>query len=835
MDHWGDPWADSNVEQQKTPNKNPVISPPPPTLAPAPVLLNGFLDDAGWGNEDESFGDWSASTGIGAPSVAHVDTRLPSPSPLRNHNVAEDTFHWRIDEGVKGTISNTEETWAGQNGDSPDLDNGTSDTSETSTTIQADTDADADPERNAKDAATRSQPDDNDSARPSTSQSEISRHEAPIESSRTSLEDEEAIAKHTAEEIEAKEDHENVDEKEDEEEEHGSSSDSDSTEDEYGTSTADTLLTESLQDRSGATEDAASDSKEDMPRNSTSSRTEPAPASPPIPASLTTSTTTAIPPIGRYQLDATLLDELLPSKKNEVELDEAPEDPIYSTSGRKAWYRLTRKQTMKEFNSGNSDDSYVRVTWPGSQVRSEVHKTVARWAREDCMSGTGPGARASFYWDTPAPVEPRIPKGHQRTKTSVPTERINAPMRQSLPPMATNTAAAFNWASPTSTGNPWNQDNPSLNSVVSLPTSKPTAIQNEQTRNSRPVSMDLVHSVGERPGSTVISLETPNVANTIPPPPPTTTSADSWGDTSALDTNTAVPKQIANVPDDEDDDWGEMISSPTTFSPVSAFPNSISATPDNTVSTLDPAPDKSPLEDSSADAMHAASIVRLKSTISPTSAVFGRKSFVPFGAEHGPIGPGILKPVKRPVASTPEKPKPEALSVPLRATPPRQAQETTLVREVEKTSDVKTKDPEPSANDVVDDFSVFETSTLKSGPVQPMTPPRAPAKPEPIVDSWADADFSIFESAPPTAIAQPKAKYEPGDPFSVFQTPPPRPNSAASSAKTFTRSSPPRVVTPPAIQPLTGATNSAQRRKNEEEKTIREILAGLPDLSYMLR
>ncbi|KAF5854237.1 hypothetical protein GGP41_007053 [Bipolaris sorokiniana] len=757
MDHWGDPWADSNVEQQKSPTKNAVISPPPPTLAPAPVLLNGFLDDAGWGNEDESFGDWSASTGIGAPSIAHVDTRLPSPSPLRNHNVAEDTLHWGVDEGVKDTIPNTEETWAGKNGESSDLDNGTSDTSETSTTIQADADADpdADPERNAKDAATRSQPDDSDSARPSTSQSEISRHEAPVESSRTSLEDEEATAKRTIEDVESKEGHGNVDKKENEEEGHGSSSDSDSTEEEYGTSTADTLLTESPQDRSDAAEDA--------------------------------------------------------------------------------WYRLTRKQTMKEFNSGNSDDSYVRVTWPGSQVRSEVHKTVARWAREDRMSGTGPGARASFYWDTPAPVEPRIPKGHQRTKTSVPTERINAPMRQSLPPMATNTAAAFNWASPTSTRNPWKQDNSSLSSVVSLPTSKPTAIQNERTQDSHPVSMDLAHGVGERPGSTVISPETPNVANTILLPPPTTTSASSWGDTSTLDTNNAVPKQSTNVPDDEDDDWGEMISSPTAFPPVSAFPNSISATPDNTVSTLDSAPENSPLEDSSADAMHAASIVRLKSTISPTSAVFGRKSFVPFGAEHGPIGPVILKPVKRSVASTPEKSKPEALSVPLRATPPRKAREATLVREVEKTSDVTTKDLEPSAESMVDDFSVFETSTLESEPVQPMTPPRAPMKPEPIVDSWADADFSIFESAPTTAIAQPKAKHEPGDPFSVFQTPPPRPNSAASSAKTFTRLSPPRVVTPPAIQPLTGATNSAQRRKNEEERTIREILAGLPDLSYMLR
>jgi hypothetical protein len=728
-----------------------------------------------------------------------------------------------VDDEATNAVPNTEGVWAGPNGDSSEHDNGTSDTSETSTTIQADAGPDT------KDAPAQLQPDDDSSAPPSTSQSLKSHHEAPIESPRTSLDDEEAIAKNAIEDTRGDKGHGSVGKGEGEEEEHGSSSSSNSAEDEYGTSTADTLLTEGPPDKNDVVGQAASEPKEDTPKSPVS-RTE----SITTPPSTAATTATVVSCTNTYQLDTALLDELFPPQKNETELDDAPEDPICSTSERKAWYRLTRKQTMREFNSGNSDDSYVRVTWPGSQVRSEVHKTVARWAREDRMSGTGPGAGASFYWDTPAPVEPRIPKGHQRTKTSIPTQRIAAPMRQSLPPVATNTAAAFNWDSPTSTIDPWKQDKPDLQPAILPVTHKPTTLDNERTQESRTVSIDLTHGVGEMRGSaSVISLETPTVASTIPPPPPTTTSADSWGDSSVLDTNTIVPEKRADVPEDDDDDWGEMISSPTVSTPVSAFPSSIFAPPDNTVSTLDPAPETSSVQDPSADAMHTASIVRLRSTISPTSAIFGRKSFVPLGAEQGPIGPGILKPVKQTAASTPEKPKQELSSKPLWRTLPKE-QEIPHRRDAETAYGVKTEALKPRENGAVDNSSATRPSTLESGFAEPVTPPRTSIQTQPTTDSWADADFSIFESAPPTATAHPKPKHESADHFSDFQTPP-RSNSAASSAKTFTRSSPPRVVTPPAIQPLTGATNSAQRRKNEEERIIREILAGLPDLSYMLR
>ncbi|KAL1799220.1 hypothetical protein ACET3X_003257 [Alternaria dauci] len=824
MDHWGDPWADNNADDQKSPAKIEVNAPQPPALAPAPVLLNGLLDDAGWGNEDESFGDWTTSSEQDTTAATPAETRKAEPSPLKNEHAIEHVPRWDVQETRDDDLPHAGDTWAGQAEDTSDVDNVASETSDTSTTIQPDNASGQAPAA----PSNRLQPDDDSSARPSTSPSEASRHEAPPESPRTSFEEETVNKEQTVEATELEKEVQSTIINDEESEVEAGSSSNDSADEEFGTSTEDTLWTEALSGQSKTTQDAADDTKEtssERPRSRSGSPT------------ISSSTTPAAShKADTYQLDKTLLDELFPPNDAANQPEEAPDDPIYSTSGRKAWYRLTRKQTMREFNSGNGDDNYIRVTWAGSEVRSQVNKTVARWAREDRLSGTGPGARASFYWDTPAPPEPINPRGHLRTKTSVPTPRAveAAPARQSLPPVSADTPIAFNWSSATTTTDPWKQDSPGLRSISPPVVPKPTAVANAQTQELRAVSIDLARDVGGTQGQT--STETPAVATkAIPPPGLTTTLASPWEEPSASDTNTFNQEQRANVPTDDDDDWGEMISSPTVPTPASAFPSSIPATLDSTVSASAPPPTTPPTQDRSADAMH---IVRLRSTISPTSAIFGPKSFVPFHAEQGPIGPGLLKPAKRPIDVTHEKTKIEDFSKPV---PPIAQQDEVQVDTLpahdtpgadEVTSDgVKVAESKDMQDD---DFSAFASSTLEPEPVRPSTPPPAPVMPnESTIDAWADADFSFFEAAP-ASRAPAQTTRDSSDPFSVFETPP-RPSSVASSAKTFTRSSPPRNVSPPSIQPLTGATNAAQRRKNEEEQVIQNILAGLPDLSYMLR
>ena len=868
MDHWGDPWADNNADEQKSPTKHEVIGPAPPTLTSAPVLGSAFLDDAGWGNEDDGFGDWSTSSGIDATVAAAPETRIPEPSSLGHGGAVVDSPRWDAKESIGDSFPGASDAWAeaeAQEGIS-ELDNGTSDTSDTSTTIQPD----SEPVQDAILSLDLPQPRDDASPRHSRITSETSRNEAPVESSRTSFDEEGGAKNHSIEAPSVEEDDTTPKHDSGEGDSSSSSSGSESVEGEYGTSTEDTLLTEAPLGKDETAQDntgTAGEDAEDQPVLSTP---------PPAESSLTT---VADPTSTRAShLDATLLDELFPPYTPAKELDETPDDPIYSVSSRKAWYRLTRNETMREFNLGKDHDNYVRVTWMGSQVRTEVNKIVGRWAREDRLSGKGPGARASFYWDTVAPVDPQ-PKGHLRTKTSVPASRPAAPMRQSLPPVSANTPVAFAWSTSPTMVDPWKLDSPSIDAIASHSTPKPIA-DNSQTHVLGTLSMDPPHNMEETQGTASRKMtETPAVATAIPPPIASTTSADSWGDFSTLDTNPPA-EENANASIDDDEEWGEMISTPTAFTPTTELPSSVPAPHDDTPSALAHTPETPPQHTDSAEAMHAASIVRLRTTISPTSAVFGQKSFVPLHAEVGPIGPGILKPAKRRVvsiaASAPEKkevlfkPGPELLKKDVPSKPAPQVVQKDIsfkpvLEAVEKKVPskpaaesirkdevqiydaldalvVEPKAPESIVNTTEEeDFSAFTANTSQPSTIRPSTPPPAPpiASIEPQIDSWADADFSFFESAPitnKTSTTTPPphtTRGNPTDTFSIFESRP-RSTSAASSAKTFTRS-PPRSVTPPPIQPLTGATNSAQRRKNEEEGVVRGILEGLPDLGYMLR
>jgi hypothetical protein len=826
MEHWGDPWADT-ADDQKSPTKNAVTR-HPPTYSTAPTLLNGFLDDAGWGNEDENFGDWTTPSGNDATIPATSETRVAVPSPLGKSGAIDDGPHWDAGRPEEDHVLDGGDAWARQEESVPTVDKVPSETSDASTTIQRD----KDPEPNAIASPTRLQPDDDSSARPSISPSETSRNEAPVESPRTSFEEEGVIEKHATEEPRLDEGDNTAQIAEGEDTGVDPAvSDNESVGDEFGTFAENTQRTETSPDE----EDAAQNALDDLEK----APEEPATAPNALPIDYTAPAATGLV---TFTPEPSLLDELFPSQCDTKTPEETPDDPIYSTSGRKVWYRLTRKQTMREFNCGNADDNYIRVTWAHSGVRSEVNKIVGRWAREDRLSGTGPGAGASFYWDTPAPADTKVPRGHLRTKTAIPTQRAAAALvRQSLPPVSTDMPAAFNWSSPTAEVEPWKQDSPGRLSSPVAP-KRPT-VDTVQTQEFRAVSMDLTRDVKETPRQTL--AETPAVAQGIVTPP-ISTSSDPWGDLSALDTNPPTQQQHANAPTDDDDDWGEMISSPTVSTPISAFPNSTIAPLDSSISTLASTPTTPPNQEQPAEKMQ---IARLRGTISPTSALFGPKSFVPLNAELGPIGPGLLKPAKRqvapileerPVATTPERKKSEHLPVLAPA----------VIEVQEEASSVGVTDPVslPKAIDVEsvivnsgdDDFSAFSSSTLPPEPARastpPPPPPPAPVVPvEPTVDAWADADFSFFESTVPAVTpTPPQPKPDPSDPFSVFSTPPPRSVSAASSAKTSTRSSP-RDLTPPPIQPLTGATNSAQRRKNEEEQVIRDILVGLPDLSYMLR
>jgi hypothetical protein len=819
MDNWGDPWADN----AKSPTKDAVTSPLPPTFAPAPALLNGFLDDAGWGNEDESFGDWLTAPAIEEGYAPPTKAALTESFTAEHVITPSNDNAWGIARESEQHVTHNEGDWAAVTLDAPkDEEQVLSETSE-SATVQANECV----EEDSTNASAQLQADDESSARTSTSPSEASHHDIPTESPRTSYEEERGIVKPIQAEKTEEQASSDVSHSVEGLPERAGDRDIEAKGEGHARTSADRDQVESVPttpEEVFPLDVESSESTSDA-RSATPIVTAPRPSA----------------PVGAFAIDSELFQKLFEPRTDDKELDQAEDDPIYSTSARKAWYRLTRKQTMREFNHGVDDDNYVRVTWSNSNIRSEVNNVVGRWAREDRLSGTGPGARASFYWDTPAHVD--LPSTmHARQRSSIPAGTV-ASAKESVPPLSTNVPAAFNWSSASAGVDPWQQSSPGLRSTSSpiAPPMLPT-VTNARRQEVRAASLDLPsHKPGpsKHARNLTVAHETPAVANLIPSPITNTNppASDPWAGLDILDVQPTPTDNPTTVNVDDEDEWGEMVSSPTVSTAKLTEPMTQADTRDNTISTTLTTPQSVKsvaIADHSPDTMSTTTIVRLKSTISPTSAYFKPKLFVPLGVEQGPVGPGILKPAKRSI-SVPrkkvEEPEPPKL---VREPVPSVAQEAVVSKPdaPEEFSDWQAAVPDVPEEQ--EPKSTRPPSPVVQDVVRPMTPPQpasVPAQVESNIDAWADADFSFFESSLPTA-PPPQSRVDSNDPFSVFDGRS-RSVSAASSAKTFTRS-PPRKVPSPPTQPLTGATSSAQRRKNEEEATIRDILAGLPDLSYML-
>lgn len=790
MDNWRDPWADHVNVHDESPAKSEVALPQPQTLAPTPVFFDPFVDDAGWGsNQGSAFGHWPTSPHIDAATTQapQQDTIEQLPNSAQWDTVEHDSTSQSAPSSHSGTSDDQpagQQQWASP-GDPPNsarwdtvepaednkhLDDAVPKTPESPPTIQPDDAREQLPLDAA--AAAPPRPDDDSSAHPSTSPSEASHHGAPVESPRTSFEEENA------------------------------------------TNTPGAHQAQTTIEAKQETEETAANPPSISPDRSHKSR----------PATAAQEAAAPAP----FSIDASLMADLFPSSSTIDEFDDAPDDPIYSTEARKAWYRLTRKQTMREYNAGNDDDSYLRVTWANSRIRLQVNDIVGRWAREDRISGTGAGARASFYWDTTAPLDLKTTNTHVRTMSAASNATPIVSVRQSLPPLPSNSSVAFDWSSPTASANSWQNVISGMQSTSSHLAPKHAAITKLQGHGARSASVDLSPRTYEQVvrKEAVVPVNETSAVRTSNPPPYITPTADA---TDKLDTNTTSREESVSDPVDDDDDWGEMVQSPVITIPYPPSPFSHPMTRSDTLqhtSTMPQLVEASPAQNDSTETMHASPVVRLRSTISPTSALFKKNNFVPLSVEPGPFGPDMLKPVNRSAGSALGK---EASQTPnhilQKSTSDPEKQNIILNSNGSKESSAWhtpiLKPSSPISN------NHLSGSTSQSGPAKPSSPSPQIAAGAPLIDSWADADFSFFEST--VSPQPPTSQCDSSDPFSIFNNS----TSESSPAQPFSHS--PQTVTPPPLQPLTGATNSAQRRKVDEDSIIREIIAGLPDLMYMLR
>ena len=256
-----------------------------------------------------------------------------------------------------------------------------------------------------------------------------------------------------------------------------------------------------------------------------------------------------------FKVDLELFSRLYkgPGPKH-LNLDGASEELIDSTSARKTWYRLSRPQTLRAFLSGDMDDTHVRVTWPSSHIRAETIKIVSRWTSEDRINGRtmlGGGARASFGWD-----EARVGgSGYHAT-----SKRVSAVQMSSTEPRFTHIKrqsismeAAASAASPVASFG-WSTSpvDPTFSVVATQnpPVPAEHQVQNTWRISSRPASLHVAPS---------------KLDDLAPSDSRQIENAPSRVSTLAIDTVLAShDKNIAT----EDDEWGDMVQSPLPETPT---------------------------------------------------------------------------------------------------------------------------------------------------------------------------------------------------------------------------------------------------------------------------
>ncbi|KAF5605760.1 uncharacterized protein FSUBG_6363 [Fusarium subglutinans] len=304
------------------------------------------------------------------------------------------------------------------------------------------------------------------------------------------------------------------------------------------------------------------------------------------------------PPLEPFAIDMAKLDNIFPSVEASFPSPEPIPDVIIddsftSISERKAWYLMSRPGSMRKHNLGD-DENYVRVGWGNSQVREQAIRIVRRWMEEDSITGRvvlgrrgGAAGAKIFNWDSSAPSteisisELLARKNHSRHASAASKGTIPSP-----------TVAAFGWGG-----------NPIPSPTVAAPSSAPRTSTTSEPRSSvetSPVEATKTSPVSKTKATPLVSPPRPCITEEPPSPikpiplqptnrpisitqplhfpaSPTISEPHSpLNPPSFLSTNRPVSvsqaptSPLAQPPtnagwgeDDDDDDWGDMVSSPT--------------------------------------------------------------------------------------------------------------------------------------------------------------------------------------------------------------------------------------------------------------------------------
>lgn len=266
----------------------------------------------------------------------------------------------------------------------------------------------------------------------------------------------------------------------------------------------------------------------------------------------------------RFDIDFQSIDKLFPDlpqdaggdtgETSEV-TDKIIDDSFTGISERKTWYRISRFGSMRKHDMGD-EDNYYRVQWSTSHLHSDTIKIVRRWMEEDSISGRvtlGAGKRTSvFNWDSSAAAPVDLGKvfsrkasaAHSRNASNASIPPPNPGSRLSMQSMGSNHEgksikspikppdASFGSVTSSLPGFGWSSN------VKSTATTHPS---NKQGKHQESTSLPLAPAKNEAQAQA-----------TSQPPQPVQTKA---------------------TLEDDEDDWGEMVSSPR----IETNPSSITA------------------------------------------------------------------------------------------------------------------------------------------------------------------------------------------------------------------------------------------------------------------
>ncbi|KAH7152145.1 hypothetical protein B0J13DRAFT_547709 [Dactylonectria estremocensis] len=264
--------------------------------------------------------------------------------------------------------------------------------------------------------------------------------------------------------------------------------------------------------------------------------------------------TTPKPPSTPYAINLTNLDKLFPSVDTsfpppEPVPDVIIDDTFASIDERKTWYRISRPGSIRKHKLGD-DENYVRISWGTSTLRDEGIRIVRRWMEEDSIAGRvvlgrragGAASGRIFNWDSSA----------RQTEFSI-SELLS---RNSHSRHASNNSKTT-VASPTTPAFGWSNGSASLTVAIPPPETHVAPItQPSPQKKSLPAPVVPVLQPIGRPSSIVQPIASP----TSPLAQPSVIAESNHSRPAKVEDIKNTNGQVEGS--DDDDDWGEMVSSP---------------------------------------------------------------------------------------------------------------------------------------------------------------------------------------------------------------------------------------------------------------------------------